>query len=170
MEARATPIGSLYGDSTVPRVSIGCQKGTMRYLGSLRHRVPRLYRWPPMREPHHPSCPFTGPSNSVPISLDSKRPLHSVHASSAPARSVWGAQCSGGPEDPVLSPWTTRGLNLKDCQLGHGKQKVAEFQGRFFQPRMIYVLSRLCLLILTFLTLDWRRHCWVETGWAFHTL
>lgn len=85
----------LCGNSTVPWVSFGCQKGTMRFLGSLRHRVPRVNRWPPMMEPHSPSCPFTDPSTQSQSPLDSTRPLYSVHASQSYPRPLQGL--SGSP-------------------------------------------------------------------------
>lgn len=66
------------GDSTVAWVFTGCHKGTMRYLGSLRHEIPKWVRYESQKgtpPTHSPSCPLQDPSTLSQSLLNCKRPL-----------------------------------------------------------------------------------------------
>lgn len=53
-------------------VFTGCHKGTMRYLGSLRHEIPKWVRYESQKGTPHtqPFLSFAGPFNPVPIPFE----------------------------------------------------------------------------------------------------
>lgn len=138
--------GHAHRASTVAWVSIGCQKGTMRYLGSLRHRTSK---WLALS---HTALPV--PLQTWISPLDSKRPL----------RGLLG-ECRECLRT-LLFPMDPQGTELKAPPAPVGNE-VAEMQGRLSSSHGKAATPSLGSASSSSLpNAGRRRHSWVETGWA----